>query len=303
MKKYIVMLLLLPLSWAAFACLNFYAVNEQGKETIYEDYPPYQVYINPKSDKEQLYQYEKWIAEERGSDRYKYISNYAAYLVKLGRSREALPMLRKLAKQMPGEYEILANLAVAFELNGYPDSALKYMRQSLKLNPDSHNKSEWFHIRILEAAITARDRKLKIDTMNVLKLGNSNSDAIARQIGDQLKERVPLSSSPNILLSKALEESADYYRKVISIDWSVKLYAMAAGYTQDASTRQRIWSKINSAQARIMQLDKSNPKARKEDKVRAELVKKNWQQYVQKDIQHWEQFKAHYEKDLRIVSY
>jgi hypothetical protein len=60
-----------------------------------------------------------------------------------------------------------------------------------------------------------------------LSIFTVSSPLIGYEISHQLEERVPLSSAPNDMLSKVLEESADYFKNNIFIDWSAKLYAMS----------------------------------------------------------------------------
>jgi hypothetical protein len=289
---------------SGFACLNLYVINERGEESYYDAYRPFDIRISPKETLQSLETYAKWIKEGQGKEQHRYISNYAVYLIRLGRHKEALPILRTLAQSKPGEYEILANLGTAYELNDYPDSALLYMKQSLVINPHSHGDSEWFHVRLLEAAIKIKRGEAIADTLNILKIDTAMSNLIGYQIGEQLSERLPLSSAPNPLLAKAIEECADYFRRVISVDWSIKFYAIAAGYSDNDANRQRLWTKIESARARVFELasKKRGTSFNYKDYTRKELLGKNWQQVIRKDIDQWSRFKAHYEANLEILN-
>lgn len=293
---------LLFLSTDLFACLNLYVIDERGREHVFDSYPPYKINFSRKDALESLRLREKWLVEKKDDDdHYQYVSDYAVHLVMLGRNKEALAILKKLAKQKPKEYEILANLATAYELNGYPDSALKYMKQSLKINPGSHQSSEWFHVRFLEATIKHRDQKISIDQLNILKLDTVSVDKTSFEINHQLAERVPLTSAPNDMLSKVLEESADYYKKHISIDWSAKFYAMAIGFSANEKTKARLWEKLENTRARVVEISKKNNKAARRDEVRRQLLATGWKKYFQADIDRWKAHRAHYEKDLKIL--
>ena len=290
------------LSANIFACLNLYVINEKGKESVYDDYPPYRVDMSPKNDLQSLKLHERWIREAEGEDdQYKTISNYAVYLIKLGHNKEALEILKKLARKHTKEYALLANLATAYELNGYPDSALKYMKQSLKIYPGSHWDSEWFHVRFLEATLQHRDKKTAIDDLNILKIDTAVSDKTVFGVTHQLHERIPLTSAPNAMLSKALEECGDYFRKQVSIDWSAKLYAKAIGFSTNEKATTRLWQKIESVRAKVVELNKKNSKAASRDQVRRQLLAANWRSYLQKDIDRWKAHKAHYEEKLQIM--
>lgn len=46
-----------------------------------------------------------------------------------------------------------ANLGTAYELMGKDELALEWIRKGIERNPESHQGSEWLHVRILEAKI------------------------------------------------------------------------------------------------------------------------------------------------------
>lgn len=50
-------------------------------------------------------------------------------------------------------YSSAANLGTAYELSGDNQNALKWIKEGLKRNPDSHYGTEWLHVAILEAKI------------------------------------------------------------------------------------------------------------------------------------------------------
>jgi len=51
------------------------------------------------------------------------------------------------------EYASAASLGTAYELSGDNQNALKWIKEGLKRNPDSHYGTEWLHVLILEAKI------------------------------------------------------------------------------------------------------------------------------------------------------
>jgi len=301
MKKILSCLILFACGTSTFACLNFYVVNESGKHSIYDNYPPYRIFMHPSSDLESLHRAETYIAQNAGPSQYKYISNYCAYLIKLGRHKEALPILKKWAAEKPLEYEILSNLATAYELNNYPDSALRYLKLSLQINPRSHSDSEWFHVRILNAKISIRDKQTKIEELNLLGIESAKTIHTGYQLSRQLRERIPLTSSPNALLSKSIEESADYYKRVVSVEWSIKLYAMAIGFAGSETDTTRIWKKINAARKRLSEIKEAGGKTDKREDIRKHVLSKNWKSYLNKDISKWKADTAHYEEKLTIL--
>lgn len=301
MKPASLFLLAALVSIQGAACLNLYVQNEHGEIGYYDAARPYSISMSPARDIERLRAYETWIRTGQGADQYRYISDYAVQLIKLGHNTEALPILQRLARENPREYTVLSNLATSYELAGQPDSALKYMQQSLAINPGSHEESEWFHLRILEAIIANRDQHVPFATMNILKVDRSTQRASAYQIAHQLQERVPLTSATNPLLSKVLEESGDFYKRVVSVDWAIRLYAMAAGFSGDAAVERRLWEKIKAARARVVQLHKADRKGARQSNVRSELISAGWEKVIYDEAVRWKKHRAHVEKDLLIL--
>ncbi len=293
MKKIILLLAFYLFQTNSIACINYYVLDERGNKHMHEDYPPSFIFIAPKYDIENLKKLEKEIANAPVAERFKYISNYSATLISLGRFKEAIQILENLIKDRPVEYEINANIAVAYELNGQIDEALKYLKKAIQMNPTSHIKSEWFHLRILESAIEIRDKKLKIEEYNILKIQFDSSKEIAKQISYQLKERIPLTKSTNSLLSKVIEESADFYRKNLSLEWAIELYAIAIGYTNDTDKENKLWEKIFTSRERLVQLKEQG----KESSVSKYLTKSRWKKELKKSINKWKNYSPYYYKE------
>jgi len=47
----------------------------------------------------------------------------------------------------------LPDLGTAYELAGKNEPALRWIREGLRRNPNSHKGTEWLHVKILEAKI------------------------------------------------------------------------------------------------------------------------------------------------------
>lgn len=300
MKRYtqLLILFLTLFSLRSAACLNYYVVDSGGHRNMHDDYPPSNIFIHTKYAIEDLKSTESKILSASTSEKYKYISNYCATLIKLGRHKESIPILENLLKDKPNEYEIIANIAVAYELNGQIDEALTSLKKSISLNPKSHKESEWFHLRILEAAINLRENKLNPEEISVLKLQSNTSAKIGFQISYQLKERIPLTKAPNNLLSKAIEESADFYGANISLEWAIELYAIAIGYSSDNSMKMKLWDKITSSRQKLIDFKNHG----KEGSVSKYLYKSNWKKRINQRINEWANYTPYfYDKEIRTT--
>ena len=294
----ILILFLTLFSLRSIACLNYYVVDSSGHRNMHNDYPPSNIIIHTKYDIEDLKTTESKIIAAPTSEKYKYISNYCASLIKLGRHKEAIPILESLLKDKPNEYEINANLAVAYELNEQIDKALDILKKSVDISPNSHKESEWFHLRILEAAKKLKDDNLIPQEISVLKIENHTSTKIGVQISYQLKERIPLTKSTNNLLSKVIEESADYYKANISLEWAIELYAIAIGYSADNSIKINLWNKINSSRQKLIDFKNQG----KEGSVSKYLYKSNWKKKINKRINEWANYTPYYyEKEIKTT--
>lgn len=160
----------------------------------------------------------------------------------------------------------------------------------MSLSPKSHNESEWIHLRILESTITLRDRNLSPQDISVLGIENEKSKKIGVQISYQLKERIPLTNSTNDLLSKVIEESADYYGRNISLEWAIELYAIAIGYSSNDSIKLKLWAKINSSRQRLIDFKNKG----KVGSVSKYLFKSNWKKEINHQISKWTDYKLYY---------
>ncbi|RYY54781.1 MAG: hypothetical protein EOO05_20000, partial [Chitinophagaceae bacterium] len=223
MKKKFVFVLLVFISGSliANACLNYYGIDEKGRSHDLDAHPPHQIHMDSQFYVTQLIYTETKLTDARSTERFQDLSDYAALLIRLGRVEEATPLLEGLLADRPQEYQVIANLAVAYELEGYPEAALDCLEESVKINPSSHFGSEWIHRQILCEKIRQRNGSAAGTGSGILSAAAADADVYSRHLGYQLQERVPLTTSPDQYFSKVLEEIADYYRVTISLEWAM----------------------------------------------------------------------------------
>lgn len=107
-------------------------------------------------------------AKFKKSGSFKHESDYGLALSHAGKAAEALEIFERLAKAHPEEYAIAANLGTAYELNGDNRNALKWITKAVELHSDSHEGTEWLHIKILEAKIAMESDSDWLDENTVL---------------------------------------------------------------------------------------------------------------------------------------
>lgn len=178
---------------------------------------------------------------------YKHLSDFALVLLKLGETDSALSILRKLYKNHPQEYNILANLGTAYELANKPDSALLILQKALQVNPDSHQGSEWIHLKILEAKIAKWDdaylhshsiigfkiKNLKNFYEYYHKQPQSFQDSIKRikdQLYWQLDERTAFVEPSDKYVASLLLDLANLEAVTESVEYSLPIYELAMVY-------------------------------------------------------------------------
>lgn len=206
------------------ACLNLFAIDSSGKVNYLEHHFFLDIRFQQQAIHKNLLSLQRQF--KKGKFDYRNISDYAAYLLMDGRFEEGLTLCRALAAKKGDVYQIRANLAVAYELNGMIDSAWHWQQQALALNPGAHGGSEWVHLRILAA------RKAMLTNPNWCLTNNITGiqDSIALNYrmqeheGEgmfifesfllQLEERLPFTKGPDPVMGKLLFELAEAYKQV-----------------------------------------------------------------------------------------
>lgn len=160
------------------------------------------------------------------------LSDYAILLMKAGKTAEALEILQVLSVHLPNEYKIAANLGTAYELNGQLDSALVYIQKGLDINPNSHEGSEWVHVRILETKIAMLNQPNLLDNRSVLQLTAKEivDTSVRNHIEIQIRERFPFCPGPDPIMASLLIDLGDCYAETFSFEYAKAFYNMAEGY-------------------------------------------------------------------------
>ena len=241
MKKLVLLFSLQMFCLSAFACLNNYFHNANGQShgqpyllnEVSRSFPS--GYLNKKA-----LQLEDSI---KAGGNYQHKSDYASILLKLGRTNEGLNILKALAVDYGEEYNVAANLGTAYELSGMNDSALYWIKKGIEINPQSHQGSEWVHVKILEAKIKMKDDPSWLAKNSVIGLKKDREAAtlfsgewkkratMLKHLQYQLKERIPFTPSPDPLVANLLEDLGDLYYLDVSVETASIVYQMAFIYS------------------------------------------------------------------------
>lgn len=162
-----------------------------------------------------------WAQDLADTNDYTIRNNYAVTLLRLGHFTEALSIFQGIEREIPGLYETASNIGTTYELLGRNDSALHWIKEGMRRNPESHKGTEWLHVRILEARMAMRGNPewLRHNTVLGLDFGDGAVPVTPRipagypepDAGNlklalyyQLKERLRLTGAPDPLTADLL---------------------------------------------------------------------------------------------------
>jgi tetratricopeptide (TPR) repeat protein len=231
MKRCLVFIFIL-LTIASYACLNEEHVNKSGKTTI--DFPFGNAIYYKTHNVIEVESTLKMLQNEVASDdedKRRIQNDIAVQYIKLKKYNEAEKILDELLKKNNDNYSAVVNLGTLYELQGKNKKALEFIQKAIKINPDSHEGSEWFHVRILEFKLKNIDTNKKInESLLLLKSLKKDALSVASDIDYQLQERIPFMPAPNSLIAKILQEYGDYLADSVSIKAAYLIYDLGKEY-------------------------------------------------------------------------
>jgi hypothetical protein len=241
-------LLILALAWTLPGCVNEYGKNINGYQVdTFEHGEP-----QPNRLILELTQHPEHDAvlkidlgpEPPPEADFKVRNDYAAKLIRQGKTKRAIAMLESVEKEHPGEYMVAANLGTAYELDGDVDRALRWISEGNKRDPKSHFGTEWLHIRILEVKRELARDPAWLETHSVLDFdfgtdkvpvipdvwGKHGSEAVLGALRYQLHERLAFVSPPDPIVGELIGVYADYAAVSLPVDYAIPLYDLALSF-------------------------------------------------------------------------
>jgi hypothetical protein len=171
-----------------------------------------------------------------------YLSDIGVVLIIQKKYDEAIKIYNNIEKSNPNRYSTASNLGTLYELIGDNVNALKWIEKSVKINPISHNSSEWIHVNILKAKVN----NLIFSSQNIINndfgfeslpktdLKQENLESLRYQIYFQLNERISFIKEKDKSIAVLLFDLAniDYLLGEKSSQYK-ELYKMAIDYGFD----------------------------------------------------------------------
>lgn len=253
------------LTTAATACLNLF---ERTEPPIHKDklLLQYLLHSQDSATAYWMHGFSEGSAEE-GPDTYKGkpisqlswrdSSDYAVRVLRYYDKRKGLALFEALYRSHPTEYNIIANLGTACEINGNKEKALELLKKAIAINPRSHHESEWIHIRILEQELAATPDYKKIIDLGV---GNfpewlidktykfpRDADSLKLQIAFQLHERIGFIAPPNKVIGQLVTDFADIVAKTDSLGAAKEFYQFALSY--DSTLKDTVAARIRGVES------------------------------------------------------
>lgn len=228
----------------AFPCLNENRVLLSGKKHFFdsESLVPHghDFKSNIKYYESELKELDSlWRTDNKVED----YSDYGVLLIYLGRYEEAKKVFTEIEKLKPGLYATAANLGTTYELLGQNKLALEWIKKAVKIDPTSHDNSEWLHVKILEAKIGS-DKLIKSDflisthfgsdTIPKSQLDSSTLVKLRDAIYYQLNERVSFIEPKDKIVALLLFELGNICAITDDVTSALRIYDKAKEYGYDS---------------------------------------------------------------------
>lgn len=248
MNKIILIFILLTYG-KTFACLNGETRKLEDGTFLYEDYDglvPHGHYFNNREELVKiitsLEQYYK------ATKNLNYLSDKGYVLIVLGKYQEAIDLYKRIEAIQPNRYSTASNIGTAYELIGKNTEALKWIEKAIKLNPDSHHKSEWIHGNILKAKLKG-ERYYTTDFILGFNFGNETipeTKLTKRELQDlrqslyyQLNERVSFVEPKEKIVAQLLFELGNMAFLLGNKDEAYDNYKLAEKYGYDGDLLEK----------------------------------------------------------------
>jgi tetratricopeptide (TPR) repeat protein len=246
LKVFVIVLVLI--SFKTFACLNGDTKVLENKLEIYHD----EHTMVPLGHRFDGIKFPELISEldslYRKTNNINYLSDKGYVLIIDGKYQEALQLYLNIEKIKPNRYSTASNLGTLYELMGENQKAYDWIKKSVQINPESHNGSEWLHLKILEAKI----KNLKdvsgqflinsdfgLETIPKTKLLKIELEKLRKALYYQLNERITFIKPKDHIISVLLFELGNAakikgdYRSALDIYELSKKYGLQSELLND----------------------------------------------------------------------
>lgn len=128
----------------------------------------------------------------------------------MGNYQETLKILKQLQRSHPKNYAIASNLGTTFELLGNNQEAFHWINEGIKLNPESHEGTEWLHVKILEAKLEKEKDPNWFKTHSVIAINFGDQEAPVQP--EEFIKDISLSQKVTKALTYQLHERMEFVK-------------------------------------------------------------------------------------------
>lgn len=263
MPKGLLLLAILLLSYyAVTACGNEYHVLLNGRKFMTSSFDFDDRY--DLSDPEQIKEFKENLLKLdsiwKNTNNIEAYSDYGLTLMYLGRYKEAKNVFIAIEKIQPDLYATAANLGTVYDLQNKNDSAYYWINKAIKINPESHEGSEWLHLKILDVKRKGMSY-LNSQFMIGTDLGNDSipKSSLSRQklgilrnhIFYQLSERTTFVKDPEPIIAFLLFQLGNIKAITNDITTALQTYNEAYYYGFKSDLFVKRYSKFKQIHKRI----------------------------------------------------
>jgi tetratricopeptide (TPR) repeat protein len=245
---------LLSTNAPALGCFWTYGTDIRGRMIEVNERSPksYMEYLTGRHHAE----FAEWQRKAKELDGKAKIADYrsqndsAVALAHLGDYSQAIEILNRIEAEHPGEYVTAANLGTVYELQENLPLALKWIKECVSRNEDSHYGTEWLHVRILEAKLQLSEDPAWLTKNSILGIEFGNEiepspslsevkdssgairslDDIQRAIEHQLSERIELAPLPDAIVADLLADLGCLVTRSRSLEFAIPVFELALKY-------------------------------------------------------------------------
>ncbi|OXB24362.1 hypothetical protein B0A80_06645 [Flavobacterium tructae] len=236
------LVILILISFKCFACLNGETKTLKNGYLIYIDYRgivPHGHNFDAGVSSQLLFELDSIYKKTKDID---YLSDKGYVLIVLKKYEEALKLYLSIEKIKPNRYSTASNLGTLYELMGENEKAYDWIKKSIQINSESHEGSEWIHLKILETKIKNLNNvsgefligtSFGTDEIPKSNLSKSELERLSKSIYYQLNERITFLKPKDRIISILLFELANIVKIIEKNKTAIEIYEQAKEYGLD----------------------------------------------------------------------
>ncbi|MCK7589995.1 tetratricopeptide repeat protein [Subsaxibacter sp. CAU 1640] len=190
---------------------------------------------------------ENLLKKYQETDSIEFYSDYGAKLIYLKEYSKALTIYKQIEQIQPNLYTTASNVGTLYELLGQPEKALKWIKKSIELNPDSHHGSEWIHIKILEHKLNTNKHTsvLGLDfgrDSKPININNYDLNELLRHLNYQISERLNFIQPKNEIIGELYYDLGNVQALTDYLENAINCYKNAEkfGFTSHLMTQRKL---------------------------------------------------------------